>query len=68
MKRKDLITELKGMQKDALLDRARTLAEELMKLRFRKASGQLEQRHRIREVRRTLARVKTMISQQAAQN
>lgn len=55
--------ELKGLDKAALSARARGIAEELMKLRFRKKTGQLEQTHRLRNLRRELARVLTLTVQ-----
>lgn len=42
------------------------LAEELMKLRFRKASGQQQQTHRMREARRGLAQVQTVLREKAS--
>ena len=60
MKQKDLLNELKKLDKAALSTRARGIAEELMKLRFRKKTGQLEQTHRLRDLRRELARVLTL--------
>lgn len=59
MKRRELLKELKALSDTDLKERARSIQEELMKLRFRAASGQLEKSHRMRELRRTLARVKT---------
>ena len=63
MKRKEILTELKGLSLEQLLTKHVELGEEKMKLRFRKASGQLEQGHRLKEARVTLAQVKTLISQ-----
>ena len=63
MKRKEELEELKGLSLDALLEKDTELGEEKMKLRFRNASGQLEQGHRLKEIRRAHARVKTLISQ-----
>lgn len=60
MKRKQFLDETKGQPVKELAQKARALAEERMKLRFRKASGQLDQSHRLREVRRNLARVLTL--------
>ena len=57
MKRKDFMKEVKKLSNDEVKERARTLAEELMKLKMRCATGQLEQNHRIRQTRRNLARV-----------
>ena len=59
MKRKDFLDEIKKLSDDELSDREKSLTEEKMKLRFRKASGQLEEMHRVKEVRLSLARVKT---------
>lgn len=61
MKENEFKTEVSKMNLDELKERARSLAEELMKMRFRKSSGQLEQSHRLRQVRRNLARVNTII-------
>lgn len=61
MKKKELRSELQALSPDELRDRARALGEELMKLRFRKSSGQLEQGHRISEAKRNLARVETFL-------
>ena len=62
MKRKEFIADIKKTSKEELVTKARGFAEELMKLRFRKASGQLQQTHRIKELRRNLARVETQLS------
>ncbi len=40
-----------------------SLKEELFNLRFQKATGQLENPLRIREVRKTIARIKTVITE-----
>ena len=39
------------------------LKEELFSLRFQKATGQLENPLRIREVRKTIARIKTVMTE-----
>lgn len=62
MKRKEFIESIKGNSKADLVAKAKSLAEELMKLRFRKASGQLEQAHHIPAIRRNLARVRTALT------
>ena len=59
MKRRDFISEIRKLSDQELIERERSLSEEIMKLRFRKASGQLEEMHRITEVRLSLAIVKT---------
>ena len=60
MKRKDLLVELKGLSATDLKTRAKKVAEELMKLRFRRGTGQLEQSSRLGQLRRELARIKTL--------
>lgn len=48
--------------KDALMD----LRKEQFNLRFQQASGQLENTARMREVRRGIARIKTILQQKQA--
>lgn len=62
MKKKEFNKKVKSASKDELVTQAKSLAEELMKLRFRKASGQLEQAHQIPHIRRNLARVRTALT------
>jgi len=52
------VEELQGKEKE--------LAESLFRLRFQKSLGQLDNALKIRETRRDLARVKTVIKQKAA--
>ncbi len=52
--------ELKGMTADELGDRLLQLKKEAFNLRFQKASGQLENTARVRQVRRDIARIKTI--------
>ena len=53
--RDELRTELTGLKKEAF------------NLRFQRASGQLENTARVRQVRRDLARVKTVLHQKRGQ-
>ena len=62
MKRKDTVKEMEKLDATGLKERAKSLAEELMKLRFRKAAGRLEHPHRLHQVRKDLARIKTYLS------
>jgi large subunit ribosomal protein L29 len=61
MKRTDFLKEIRGLSREDLVQRARSLAEELMKLRFRKSTGQLEQFHRLQQLRRDFARIKSTL-------
>jgi large subunit ribosomal protein L29 len=47
---------------------AKSLKEELFNLRFQLATGQLENTARIREVRKAIARMKTVIRQREIDN
>jgi len=67
MKKRDFMAELRDKPVAELRQRAGQLAEELMKLRFRKAAGQLEQTHQLAQLRRNLARVSTLISRKEAE-
>ena len=50
-----------------LLDRIAEEKDRLFKLRFQLATGQLENTGRVREVRRDIARIKTIAQQKRAQ-
>jgi len=67
MKKRDRLNELKKLDVKALGEKARTLAEELMRLRFRHASGQLEQSSLLNVTRRDLARTKTLLTVKLAE-
>jgi len=60
------MAELKDLTIDELRTREHELADELFRLRLKRAAGQLANPMRPREVRRTLARVKTLLHQRAA--
>ena len=55
--------DLKGMTLDQLDDQLAKLKKEQFNLRFQKASGQLENTSRVRQVRRDIARVLTLAGQ-----
>ena len=59
MKAGDLRTKSADELKDSLLD----LRKEQFNLRFQRASGQLENTARVRQVRRDIARIKTILRQ-----
>jgi large subunit ribosomal protein L29 len=60
MKKKDEIRELRGLNRDEVAERLKSVEEELMKLRFRHRSGQLPQSAQLGELRRRAARLKTI--------
>ena len=51
---------------DELNDELSSLKKEQFNLRFQRASGQLENTSRVRQVRRDIARVKTIAAQKRA--
>ncbi|TDJ62834.1 MAG: 50S ribosomal protein L29 [Proteobacteria bacterium] len=55
------VTEFRTKSDDELQDQIRDLKKEAFNLRFQKASGQLENTARQRQVRRDIARVKTVL-------
>ena len=66
MKSKQRASDLKAMSADQLSDEMLNLKKEQFNLRFQRATGQLENTGRVREVRRDIARVKTLQRQKAA--
>jgi large subunit ribosomal protein L29 len=54
------ISDVKAMTADQLKDELLGLKKEQLNLRFQKATGQLEKTSRIRQVRRDVARIKTV--------
>ena len=54
------ISDVKAMTTDQLKDELLNLKKEQLNLRFQKATGQLEKTSRIRQVRRDVARIKTV--------
>ena len=62
MKRKEFNKDIAGKTPSELKLQAKTIAEELMKLRFRKSTGQLEQAFRVGHAKRELARVLTKLN------
>jgi large subunit ribosomal protein L29 len=58
--------ELRDLTADELGARARDLTDQLFRLRIQKSLGQLEAPRKIRDTRRDLARVKTVLRQKTA--
>jgi len=61
------IDEVRGMTPDQLTDALINLKKEQFNLRFQKATGQIEKTHRVEEVRRDIARIKTHLRTKQAQ-
>ena len=58
--------DLRAMTVDQLDDEALKLKKERFNLRFQRATGQLENTSRVRQVRRDIARIKTIAAQKRA--
>jgi len=58
--------DLRQMTVDQLDDEVLKLKRERFNLRFQRATGQLENTSRVREVRRDIARIKTIARQKRA--
>jgi len=54
------VSDIQGMTPDQLNDELLKLKKEQFNLRFQTASGQLENTARVRQVRRDIARIKTI--------
>lgn len=61
-------TEVRDMTSDELKDKLLQLKKEQFNLRFQKASGQLEKTARVSEVRRDIARIKTVLGEKSRAN
>ena len=55
------IEDVRAKTEDQLRDELVKLKKEQFNLRFQQATGQLEKTARVREVRRTIARIKTVL-------
>jgi large subunit ribosomal protein L29 len=60
------LRELKELSVDELRARERELIDEIFHLRLRRATAQLTNPMKIRESRRALARIKTLLQQRTA--
>lgn len=60
MKSAQRLSDLKVMSTDQLQDELLKLKKEQFNLRFQKATGQLENTARVTEVRKDIARIKTL--------
>ncbi|HEY2178778.1 MAG TPA: 50S ribosomal protein L29 [Caulobacteraceae bacterium] len=59
------IDEVRRLTPDQLTDEMLSLKKEQFNLRFQAATGQLEKTHRVEEVRRDIARIKTVLRAKA---
>jgi large subunit ribosomal protein L29 len=59
------IVELRDKSSDELQIRQKELSEQLFKLRFQRATGRMENPMKIRQVRREIARIKTLLNERS---
>jgi len=57
--------ELREKTADELQTRERELTEQLFKLRFQRATGRIESPAKMRQVRREIARIKTLLNEKS---
>jgi large subunit ribosomal protein L29 len=62
------VAKMREMSVEELENEASTLSEQLFKLRFQKATGQLDNVTKFRQVRKDLARVRTIFTERAKSN
>jgi large subunit ribosomal protein L29 len=62
------ITDVRAKTDDELKKQLGDLRKEALNLRFQRASGQLENTARVRQVRRDIARIKTVLGERQHAN
>ena len=60
--------EIRSLSTDELLAKEKQYKEELFNLRFQQATGQLENTARLSQVRKNIARIKTILSESIERN
>ena len=66
MKRKDFMKDIKAKSPEQLKAELIAAKKELFNLRFQNATNQLDNTVQIREVRKKIARIQTVMTQQSA--
>jgi large subunit ribosomal protein L29 len=59
------VEEFRDLQVDELRQKEKELDDQLFRLRIQKSMGQLEAAHKVKSVRRDLARLKTVLREKA---
>jgi large subunit ribosomal protein L29 len=67
MKRHEELEKLRGMSDDDLRDEAARIKESLFRLNFKLALGEMDAVKRLREEKRTLARLQTLITERRSE-
>ncbi len=66
MKSKNFLNEINALSAAELASKKVALKEELMKLRFKGAAGQLEKPHVVSEIKKNIARIETVLTAKKA--
>lgn len=66
MKKKELLKQLREKDVAALQAELKQASEELMRTRFKAVTGPLEKSHVLRELRRRVATIATIVSEKSA--
>jgi large subunit ribosomal protein L29 len=61
------IAEVNALSTDELIARAQELRHEKLNLRIQQQSGRIERPSRLREIRKTIARIETVLTQRRKQ-
>ena len=59
------VAEIRDLAVDELRQREKDMDDQVFRLRIQKSMGQLEAAHKLKSLRRDLARVKTVLSEKA---
>jgi large subunit ribosomal protein L29 len=62
------VKEIRDLSDDELKEEVTSLKEELYNLRFQQATGALENPARIKDIRKTIARIYTVMTERASAN
>jgi len=62
------IAEIRQLSEEELVQRVVDLKDDLFRLRFQLVSGQLQDHRRVRQTKREISRVKTVIREKAETN
>lgn len=66
MNKNELKQQVKEMSVEALNEEQLALLKEQFNLRIQRATGQLKKSHRMKEIRRNIARIKTILTENSA--
>ena len=65
MKKKELKQQVREMTVEALKEEQLDLLKEAFSYKLQQSTGQLKKNHRIKEIRRNIARIKTILTEKS---